>query len=415
MKVLKFLLEWLIPAAALSDPFEQRRARVFGVLCVLLFVVETLAQKAFFWVGDYPLAVAHLLPSGAPPPLPSSSGVAGAAVADPRIHPAGLVDHHPGEREARGCWASLLAVYAVMPISVTFILGIRSGAVWCAVGLATVGALALLEGTGLMVFEDAFAESTLLMDTAVGVITIAASFILAFFFEDARRESRAAALQAAREQASAEETAALVRAEKMATVGLLAAGVGHEINNPLTYIQSNIEHVLDELQQLDLAGPDLVDALTDALDGTLRIAQITGDLATYARVDKPEPTSVVRLDEAARTALDLTRHQLSHRASIAADLPVVPPVLATEGKVVQVLVNLLLNAAHAIERRPGGRVVLRTGHEAQKSWVEVEDNGPGCRRRPQQDFRPVLHHQGGREGHRAGPVGQPVHHALPRR
>ena len=90
-----------------------------------------------------------------------------------------------------------------------------------------------------------------------------------------------------------------------------------------------------------------------------------------------KPTSVVRLDEAARTALDLTRHQLSHRASIAADLPVVPPVLATEGKVVQVLVNLLLNAAHALERRPGGRVVLRTGHEAQKSWVEVEDNGPG--------------------------------------
>ena len=61
MKVLKFLLEWLIPAAALSDPFEQRRARVFGVLCVLLFVVGNARAAAFFWVGDYPLAVAHLL------------------------------------------------------------------------------------------------------------------------------------------------------------------------------------------------------------------------------------------------------------------------------------------------------------------------------------------------------------------
>ena len=148
----------------------------------------------------------------------------------------------------------------------TFI-GIRSSAVWCAVGLAAVGALALLSA-GLMVFEDAFAESTLLMDTAVGVITIAASFILAFFFEDARRESGGGATGRAGAGERGGSTASSARKMYSGAPGW-GSGTG-STRSP----SSPTSSVLDELQQ-GLAGPDLVDALTDALDGALRIAVIT--------------------------------------------------------------------------------------------------------------------------------------------
>lgn len=168
-----------------------------------------------------------------------------------------------------------------------------------------------------------------------------------------------------------------MKADKMASVGLLAAGVGHEINNPLTYAKANINFVRTSLSGTVTDHEPLIQALSDAEKGVRRLAKITTDLSTFAQPDDQAAIQPLDLSDVARSALELTRHELEQRCSVGLDLGEVPAVSAIESRLVQVAVNLLLNASDAVGRVEDGRVLLRTGADGGHAFLEVSDNGPG--------------------------------------
>jgi PAS domain S-box-containing protein len=172
----------------------------------------------------------------------------------------------------------------------------------------------------------------------------------------------------------------LVQAEKLSTIGVLAAGILHELATPLTYIQANLEQARDEATGLgdsDLAR-SLRGGIADALEGSQRAATIVRDLRVFAR-GNDGATGAFDVNDAIRMALRMAHHELRKRATVVAELGEVPHVLGNVTEVSQVFVNLLVNAAHAIA--PGEpqhhcvRVV--TSVEGNRALAKVSDTGSG--------------------------------------
>jgi len=178
--------------------------------------------------------------------------------------------------------------------------------------------------------------------------------------------------------------ARLRQMQKLEAVGLLAAGVAHEINNPLTYVVGNLETLREELRRIGdgaRAGAFLESVRTriaDACDGTQRVRQIVRDLKTFARLDE-EDRGAVDVVSVVGNAIKLASAEIRYRARLHTDLAAVPPALANEGRLSQVFVNLLVNAAQAIEEGAVERNEIRVVTSASEADVKVEisDTGRG--------------------------------------
>lgn len=169
---------------------------------------------------------------------------------------------------------------------------------------------------------------------------------------------------------------ALTHAERLAAVGQLAAGVGHEINNPLTVVQVNLELLHDDAIQG--RGPDAT-LVTEALDGVHRISRVVADLRTYA-LPESEHRELVTLASVVRSARKLASHRLRHVASVEEDLAELAPVRVDAVRLSQVFVNLLVNAGQALEeaRHAEPRIVIRGRMRGDdRAAIEVVDNGVG--------------------------------------
>lgn len=171
-----------------------------------------------------------------------------------------------------------------------------------------------------------------------------------------------------------------VVADRMASVGQLVGSVAHEINNPLAYIAGNLDFVADSL--VSGAGnqdDDLLDAIEDARTGVERIKVIVRDLRTLSHVDEDtrEPMDVRPILE---TALQMANNELRHHARVVRDLRPVPMVSANAGRLTQVFLNLLMNAAQAL---PEGRASENTVTVSTSvsplggTCVQVRDTGGG--------------------------------------
>ncbi|WP_373044208.1 ATP-binding protein [Vulgatibacter sp.] len=183
-------------------------------------------------------------------------------------------------------------------------------------------------------------------------------------------EENLAALREARAQ--------LVVADRMALVGTLAAGVAHEINNPLSYLGANLEWIRAELALRAGDRSDLARALEEATDGAQRIAAIVGDLRAFSRED--ETRVQVDLRQVVEDAIRLGGHEVRQVATLERQLDEVPPVLGNRMRLGQVVLNLLVNAAQSFppERAGNARIAIRTRTDADgNAVVEVEDDGPG--------------------------------------
>lgn len=176
------------------------------------------------------------------------------------------------------------------------------------------------------------------------------------------------------------------------TMGLLAAGVAHEINNPMAYVVSNIEYALTLLKK----GPavdslpepmasnilEILDALHDALDGGIRVRDIVRDLRKLAgnesRTDHIALDSI-SIDRALTSAINIARKHIVDRACIVTEFEPVAEVLADETKLSQVLLNLLINAAQAIPEgnAEANEVRVRTYEVNSEVFIEVSDTGRG--------------------------------------
>ncbi len=143
-------------------------------------------------------------------------------------------------------------------------------------------------------------------------------------------------------------------ADRLATMGTVAAGVAHEINNPLAFVMSNLQFVSAEIASLAAAGSlseervaDVTKALAASRDGARRVKDIVGALRTFSRAESAVPARL-DLNALVDSALTLVHNELRHHARVSKEYGVVPPVIANEGRLVQVCLNLLQNAAQSI-------------------------------------------------------------------
>ena len=203
----------------------------------------------------------------------------------------------------------------------------------------------------------------------------------------------------------AEAQAQLLQSEKMASVGQLAAGVAHEINNPVGFVNSNLGtlqryvkdllHVLTTYEQSEaemleetrdalLALKEKVDMaylrqdidllLTESVDGLQRVKTIVRDLKNFSRADAHE-MELANIEQGLESTLNVAWNELKYKAEIIKEYERVGEVKCNLAQLNQVFMNLLVNAVHAIEEH--GQITLRTGQDSESIWVEVEDTGKG--------------------------------------
>lgn len=199
----------------------------------------------------------------------------------------------------------------------------------------------------------------------------------------------------------------LLQAEKMASIGQLAAGVAHEINNPVGFVNSNLgtlqryandmltllaayervegalaDNVQQDInrlkQEIDAAylREDIGNLLTESLDGLQRVKRIVQDLKDFSHVDESE-RQFANLETGLESTLNVVWNELKYKAKMVKEYGNIPQIECFPSQLNQVFMNLLVNAADAIEDQ--GVISLRTGQDEEHVWVEVEDTGKGIK------------------------------------
>ena len=200
---------------------------------------------------------------------------------------------------------------------------------------------------------------------------------VAFFVRDVSEEGRA------------EER--LTRADRLASLGQLAAGVAHEINNPLSYVLGSIDLAVQALSEMIPATAahaelqsDVLQSLANAREGADRVRVIARDLITFSRPvadNRPsaENWSVVNVESVLDASVNIAWNEIRHRARLVKRYAGVPPIVADESRIGQVFLNLLMNAAHSLDRgtEQSGEIALTTRLEHERVVVEISDTGGG--------------------------------------
>ncbi len=172
--------------------------------------------------------------------------------------------------------------------------------------------------------------------------------------------------------------ATLFQSDRLASMGLISAGVAHEINNPLAYMLCNLESLSNDLSHMEWANGDVGSRITEALSGARRIQRIANTLGTFSRANH-ERVAPVNVAYALECALNMAFNEIKYRARLITNYSTTPNVLADEGSLSQVFLNLLINAAHAIpEGNPEeNEIRVCTAVVENEVQVEISDTGSG--------------------------------------
>jgi PAS domain S-box-containing protein len=174
--------------------------------------------------------------------------------------------------------------------------------------------------------------------------------------------------------------ASLAEKERLATIGLVASSVAHEIMNPLTYVLANLQRALTGPRSEE---DERARAVVDAREGAMRMRQIVSDLRVLGQT-KGEDLFYVDARRTLETALRLCSHEVGRSERVVLELEEVPGVMASESQLCQVFVNLLLNAAQSMAIRPPAerQITVRTRHIEARNLVDIDvtDTGIGIPR-----------------------------------
>jgi PAS domain S-box-containing protein len=196
-------------------------------------------------------------------------------------------------------------------------------------------------------------------------------------FRDLTDQRKAEAIQTQYQQQ-------LILADRMASVGTLAAGVAHEINNPLTYVTANLDLAIEELRALSGGSAsgrmkDLEELLLEAREGTARVSKIVRGLKTFSRIEE-ERRSVIDLIPVLDLSINMAFNEIRHRARLVKEYGSLPLVEADDARLGQVFINLLVNAAQALPAGSSDRNEIRivtSTNALGEAVIEVRDTGPG--------------------------------------
>lgn len=173
----------------------------------------------------------------------------------------------------------------------------------------------------------------------------------------------------------------LAVSDRMSALGTLAAGIAHEINNPLTYIMGSLELLKEELGTQDQNNKEEIEELvSDSIEGVHRVAKIVEELRSFMRVKKLK-LMPVSLEQVIQSAMNLAQHETKHSACIEwQPRPDLPAAYVNEYQLVQVIVNLLINAAQAFTHKDvsKNRIWIRAKQLTEdKLSLDIQDNACG--------------------------------------
>jgi len=200
----------------------------------------------------------------------------------------------------------------------------------------------------------------------------------------------------------------MLQTEKLASIGQLAAGVAHEINNPLSYVYSNLHtlrdyvtgllrvvgayeeverrlptegaawdslHVVKSGIDIDHVRSDVIDLLSESQEGIQRVKKIVQDLKEFSHADSDDKWVFVDLHKGLDSTLNIAKNEFKYKATIEKDYGCLPPVECVMSQINQVFMNILINAGQAITEN--GIVRIATGVAGDEVWIDISDNGSG--------------------------------------
>jgi two-component system NtrC family sensor kinase len=210
----------------------------------------------------------------------------------------------------------------------------------------------------------------------------------------------------------------LLQSEKLASIGQLAAGVAHEINNPIGYIFSNfgtlesyLEGMFQMLAAYETAEPEIASAevaakiksvreqvelsflkedipalMRESREGIVRVRKIVQDLKDFSRVDENQEWEWANLHQGIDSTLNIVSNEVKYKADVVKEYGDIPDVECLPSQINQVIMNLVVNAAHAMGNERG-TITIRSGTMGKKVWIEVADNGAGI---PEQNLTRIF-------------------------
>jgi PAS domain S-box-containing protein len=198
----------------------------------------------------------------------------------------------------------------------------------------------------------------------------------------------------------------LLQSEKLASIGQLAAGVAHEINNPIGFVHSNLhsmkkfngrlQHLLKEIQtsiqegsiskahfsklweaaKIEKLLPEVDTMINESLDGTQRVRTIVSDLKNFSNIDRAQIQDA-DLEAGLESTLNIVWNEIKYNTEVEKHYGKIPPVTCNSQQINQVFLNLLVNASHAI-KEPHGKIIITTEKlDKEKVAITIQDNGTG--------------------------------------
>lgn len=194
-------------------------------------------------------------------------------------------------------------------------------------------------------------------------------------------------------------TAQLLQSEKLASIGQLAAGVAHEINNPIGYIASNMQvlaeystnliALVNELASMlpeqsrkalfakydfDYLKDDVPTLVKESEEGLTRVVGIISDLKDFSHIEEAEFT-LADIHQGLQSTLNIVNNEIKYKAEVVKEFGTLPEIECLPAQLNQVFMNLLVNAAHAIDEK--GIITITTGFADDWVWISVKDTGKG--------------------------------------